>query len=106
MKEKEGFRQILISESVYQDFEQRRKEAESNPVPVAALRQQSGNYCGGPVEVDKDEIIIGIACGGCGWWDRVILKRRCSQTSKEQPHGHTIFSCQCGGGWWDNLIKQ
>jgi hypothetical protein len=104
MKEQEGFRQILISESVYQDFEQRRKEAESNPVPVAALRQQSGNYCGGPVETDKDGVILGIACADCGWWDR-FLGRSCSQ-STDITGGIFSFSCQCGGGWWNKLFKQ
>lgn len=103
MNEREGFRQILIAESVYQDFERRRKELEAAPTPVAAARRASGN-CGMDVIFGPDGEIRSMSCGGsCGFIDW-ILGRRCMIRSEKTPNGGARFFCSCGGGWFDRLV--
>lgn len=94
-------KQINVTDAVYDEI-QRRKST------VGTIAQQkrpdTPGGCSMENQFDGNGDMTGTACiGGCGGLDR-FLGRSCVKVQRDLPNGGFGFSCQCIGGWWDNLL--
>ena len=95
-------KQINVSDEFYDQIQELIRKNKAGQL-ARDNDEPAGATCSMENQFDGNGDFTGTSCiGSCGGWDR-FLGRSCTKVQRSLPNGGFGFSCQCQGGWWDNL---